>query len=113
MEKFNKHILILIAVIVIGMSIGYSALNSDLKISGEVNYRPQEDVRITNFTTDNKPNEMTVQYSDYSKHEVKLGYTTGVACSITYTLEVSNFSGVNIGIFFDKYVKKHNIQNFV
>ncbi len=98
MEKYNKYILILIAVIVIGMSIGYSALNSNLKISGEVNYRPQEDVRITNFTTDNKPNEMTIQYSDYSKYEVKLGYTTSGACNITYTVEVSNFSGVNIGI---------------
>ena len=98
MEKYNKYILILIAVIVIGMSIGYSALNSDLKISGEVNYRPQEDVRVTNFTANSKPDNITIEYSDYSKNQVKLGYTTTGACSITYTVEITNYSTVNMGI---------------
>ncbi len=98
MGKYNKYILIMIIVIVLAMSIGYSVLNSELHISGEVNYRPEEDVRITNFTTNNKPSEMTIEYSDFSKHEVKLGYTTTGSCSITYTVEVKNSSGVNMGI---------------
>ncbi len=98
MEKYNKFLIGLIVVTVLVMTIGYSVLNSDLKISGEVNYRAQDDVRITSFTTDSKPDEMTIQYSDYSKHEVKLGYTTTGACSITYTVEVKNSSGVNMGI---------------
>ncbi len=98
MEKYNKYILILIVAIVIGMSIGYSALNSDLKISGEVNYRAQDDTRITSFTTNSKPSQMTIEYSDFSKHEIKLGYTTTGACSITYTVEVKNSSGVSMGI---------------
>ncbi len=98
MEKYNKFLIGLIVVTVLAMSIGYSVLNSDLKISGEVNYRAQDDIRITSFTTDSKPDEMTIQYSDFSKHEVKLGYTTTGECSITYTVEVKNSSGVSMGI---------------
>ena len=111
MEKYNKYILILIAVIVIGMSIGYSALNSDLKISGEVNYRPQEDVRVTNFTANSKPDNVTIEYSDYSKNQVKLGYTNTLeqATSITYTVEITNYSTVNMGIL-EIYDTDENVE---
>ena len=39
LEKYNKYILVLIGAVVIFMSIGYSVLESNLRISGEVNYR--------------------------------------------------------------------------
>ena len=109
MEKYNKYILILIAVIVIGMSIGYSVLNSDLSITGDVNYRPQEDVRVTNFTANSKPDNVTIEYSDYSKNQVKLGYTTTGACSITYTVEITNYSTVNMGIL-EIYDTDENVE---
>ncbi len=98
MKKFNKYILALIVITVVVMTIGYSALNSELNITGDVNYRPEKDVRITSFTTSEKPSEMTVEYADFSKHEIKLGYTTTGECSITYTVKVENFSAVNMGI---------------
>ncbi len=100
MEKYNKFILILIAVVVIGMSIGYSALNSNLSITGDVNYRPQEDVRVTKFVAKDMPSDVVIEYSDYSKHQVKLGYTNTEEqeTSITYTVEVTNYSNVSMGI---------------
>ena len=97
-EKLNKFLLVSIIVLVLLMSIGYSALNKSLNISGNLTYRPQKDVRITNFTTGNKPSNMTINYSDFSKTEVKLGYTTTSSASITYTVEVTNYSNTEIGI---------------
>ncbi len=98
MRKLNKFLLVVIALTIVAMTVGYSALNSTLNITGDLNYRAQDDTRITGFTANSKPSQMTIEYSDYSKHEVKLGYTTTGACSITYTVEVKNSSGVNMGI---------------
>ncbi len=111
MEKYNKYILILIAVIVIGMSIGYSVLNSNLSITGDVNYRPQEDVRVTNFTANSKPDNITIEYSDYSKNQVKLGYTNTEEqeTSIIYTVEITNYSTVNMGIL-EIYDTDENVE---
>ncbi len=96
-KKFNFFLIILISIVLL-MSIGYSALNKSLSISGNLTYRPQKDVRITNFTTSNKPSNMTINYSDFSKTEVKLGYTTTGSANITYNIEVTNFSSTAMGI---------------
>ena len=41
---------------------------------------------------------MTINYLDFSKTEVKLGYTTTSSASITYTVEVTNYSNTEIDI---------------
>ncbi len=97
-KYLHKIIFIAIIFTVLLMSIGYSVLESNLKISGEVNYRPQKDVRITNFTSNNISENVNLQYFNFSKHEIKLGYTTTSSASITFNVEVSNFSNLNMGI---------------
>ncbi len=93
LEKYNKYILVLIGAVVIFMSIGYSVLESSLRISGEVNYRADAEVRVTDFVAKDVPSNMTIQYSEFSKHEVKLGFTpTNADASVTFEVTVKNNS---------------------
>ena len=112
MKKYNKYILVLIGAVVIFMSIGYSALESNLRISGELNYRADAEVRVTNFVAKSVPNNMNIQYSEFSKNEVKLGYTpmeneASVKFEVTvknnspYTFVISNIENSNINTSYE------------
>ena len=79
------------------MSIGYSALNRSLGITGDLTYRPQGDMRITNITQGTVTGA-TIQYADFSRKEIKLGYISTGAASVTYTVEITNYSNVEMGI---------------
>ena len=46
--RTNKILFLLFCVITLSLTVGYSALNQELKISGEAVFRVKEDIRITN-----------------------------------------------------------------
>ena len=92
-RKFDKYLLSLIVVVVFFMTIGYSVLNKELNITGELTYRPDDKVRIINFlpNPEGSANNMTIQYADYSKREVKIGCTpSDLTATVTYDVTVEN-----------------------
>ena len=92
-KKTNKYLIILIVFITCLFSVGYSALNKELNISGELTYRPDDKVRIINFlpNPEGSANNMTIQYADYSKREVKIGCTpSDLTATVTYDVTVEN-----------------------
>ena len=106
MSKYINRLLgILIIVVVCLFSIGYSVLNRELNITGELNYRPVGDVRITNLSATNLNGAM-INYADFSKNEIKLGYTTTSPVDVTYKVEVTNYLDVPMGI-----LKIENLPN--
>ena len=55
-KNFNKYIGFIIILIIFSLSIGYSVLNKELLISGELIYRAEADIRITNVKLDSVSN---------------------------------------------------------
>ena len=96
-KKLSKILIFSIIGIVFLFSVGYSVLNKNLTVSGELTYRQKVDIRITNVTQKTLTNA-TLQYIDYSKKEIKLGYTSSGAATIEYTVEVTNFTSTEVGI---------------
>ena len=64
--------MLLIIVVVLGLSIGYSALNTDLSISGEAYVRVPSDVRITNISLIDISNGKEIYNSKYSKEATNM-----------------------------------------
>ncbi len=80
------------------MSIGYSALNKNLNISGDLTYRPKGDIRITNVTQATLTGA-TLQYADFSKNEINFAYeSTTTSATIALTVEVTNYTDTEMGI---------------
>ena len=46
-EKTGMMIYMLIASFILSLTVGYTALNSEVTISGEATFRVEEDIRIT------------------------------------------------------------------
>lgn len=92
-KKLDKIILLAIVGVIFATSIGYSALNSKLMISGNLTYRPDQEIRVTGFFQKGTTSNMTVEYADYSKKEVKLGFTpSATTATVTYEVTVQNKS---------------------
>ena len=47
MNRTNNILFILLCIIVLSFTVGYSSLNKELKISAEASYRPEVDLRVT------------------------------------------------------------------
>ncbi len=81
------------------MSVGYSVLNKELNISGDLIYRAEADIRITNVRLDSVSNTVESFSPNFSKDEVIIGFNMGSDTStITYKIEVTNYSDVEMGI---------------
>ena len=92
-KKLNKIIAVSIILVIIFMSIGYSALNKNLNISGELTYRPDEQIRVTSFVPKGSASNMTIQYYEFSKKEVRLGCTpSATTATASYDVTVQNKS---------------------
>jgi len=79
------------------ISIGYSALNTNLLISGEANIRVPADIRITNIKQLGNINDGYETYNaEYYKDGIKL-YTTlpNLNSEVTYEVEVTNSSDLS------------------
>ena len=91
---------ILVCAFVLSFTVGYSALNRDLKISGEGVFRVEEDIRITNIELSEIYDAVENYNADYSKNTIKIGATlNSLTSSITYKVSVTNI--VNVGMWID------------
>ena len=74
------------------LSVGYAALNSDLKISGEANFRVVKDIRITDVSLYETTNLGLESYtSKYSKDTITIGSDLKqVNSTISYKVKVQN-----------------------
>ena len=74
------------------LSVGYAALNSDLKISGEANFRVVKDIRITDVSLYETTNLGLENYtSKYSKDTITIGSDLKqVNSTISYKVKVQN-----------------------
>ena len=82
------------------LSVGYAALNSDLKISGEASFRVESDIRITDVSLYETTNLAVENYtSKYSKDTVTIGTKlTQVNSTISYKVKVQNSGTVAMWI---------------
>ena len=82
------------------LSVGYAALNSDLKISGEASFRVESDIRITDVSLYETTNLAVENYtSKYSKDTITIGTKlTQVSSTISYKVKVQNSGTVAMWI---------------
>lgn len=95
-EKIDLMLFLLFCFLTLTFTIGYSALNTELKISGEAVYRVQADIRITDVSFSEGTYANENYNSKYSKDQVNLGVTlTSLDSSIKYKVTVTNIGNVN------------------
>ncbi len=92
-DKHNKYLILLVVALILFMSVGYAALNRELNITGEITYRPEENIRVVDFQQKNATS-MNTKYSNFSKKEVKVAFTPLVSgATATYEVKVKNNNG--------------------
>ncbi len=96
-NKINIISLTASLLVIFVMSIGFSVLNRTMNITGELTYRPEVNMRITNLTEKARDN-VDISYIDFSRKEIKIGYTSHGPTTLSYTVEVTNFNGTEGGI---------------
>ena len=91
-DKTELMLFLLFVCFTLCLSVGYAALNSDLKISGEANFRVESDIRITNVSLYETTNLGLENYtSKYSKYTVTIGADLKqVNSTISYKVKVQN-----------------------
>ena len=83
--------MLLIIIVVLGLSIGYSALNTELFISGDAIVRADADIRIIDLTLLESTNGGQELYrSEYTKATTKMFARLPSNSSITYEVVVTN-----------------------
>ena len=98
-NRINKKIFISIAIIfsIASISIGYSALNTTLNISGEVAARVPSDIRITNLKTVRLSDGAYNTYNpSFSKDTTTISTTLPEEISVAeYVITITNYSNKN------------------
>ena len=92
--EFGWFLLILTTILILLASVGYSALSTNLLISGEVHIRVPADIRITNISLLESTSQGYETYnSEYYKDGVKI-FTTlpNINSTVTHQVEVKNTS---------------------
>ncbi|MBQ9013377.1 MAG: hypothetical protein IJ094_07480, partial [Bacilli bacterium] len=101
-KKDRRGIIVslLIFSFVLMLSVGYSALNEELTISGEAHFRAQSDIRITDVSLYITINNGIEDYnSTYGKDSMKVGVTLpSNNSSVTYKVKVTNYSNIPMKI---------------
>jgi len=94
LSKFNKILVIFIVIMTFAISIGYSALNASLSISGDLVYRVPADIRITGVKLSSVTNGGLEQYTPkYTKDTVSLGLKLpNLNSTVVYEVTVTNKS---------------------
>ena len=98
--RTNKILFLLFCVITLSLTVGYSALNQELKISGEAVFRVKEDIRITNVELAETTQMGIENYeSKYTKNSITLGVTLpNIESTISYDVEIINSGTVSMWI---------------
>ncbi len=102
MEKiFNFKITpIVLAIFVILLSVGYSAFQESMNITGSVlDVRVEADIRITGISVDSSTGNAISTYEEYNVKNISMGVTLPSSNStVTYKIEVTNFGNVPMAI---------------
>ena len=95
-NKTNLYLFYLMGVIVLSLSVGYSAITSDVSISGEAAFRVEEELRITGITLYETTYNGEESYSPkYTKDTVTIGVDLKeVESTVTYKMELINYGTV-------------------
>ena len=95
-NKLKKYLYTLVIVFTLLLSVGYSALNEDLKISAEASFRVLEDLRITDVSLYETTNNGIERYqSKYTKDSITMGVDLKeTGSTVTYKVEVTNYGTV-------------------
>lgn len=94
LNKLNKILLIFVLFVSFSVSIGYSALNASLSVSGDLVYRSPADIRITGVKISSVTNGGLEQYSPkYTKDTVSLGLKLpNINSTVVYEVTIKNNS---------------------
>ena len=97
-KKDRRGIIVslLIFSFVLMLSVGYSALNEELTISGEAHFRAQSDIRITDVSLYTTTYSALEDYNpSFGKDSMKAGVTLpSNNSSVTYKVTVTNYSNI-------------------
>ena len=93
-SKKGKLVALLLTCFVLMLSVGYTALNEELTISGEASFRVEEDIRVTKINILETTNNALEDYSpNYSKDTVKVGITLpNNNSTVKYRVKITNYS---------------------
>lgn len=96
----RKHLgMLLIIIVVLSLGIGYSALNTDLNISGEAIVRADSDIRITDIKLLDTVNGGKELYNfEFTKDTTEMFVHLPSNSSVTYEVTVINKSGVRFKV---------------
>lgn len=110
-EKNNLLLFILFCVLTLSFTIGYSALNKELKISGEAVYRAKTDIRVTNIELSGMEFLGVENYkSKYSVNTVNVGVNLPeLRSTVTYKIQVTNVG--SRAMWIDSITKDINNSN--
>ena len=99
-EKTGMMIYMLIAAFILSLTVGYTALNSEVTISGEATFRVEEDIRITNVELSETTNMGIENYENkYGKDSITLGVDLKeINSSVTYNVQIVNKGNVSMWI---------------
>ena len=106
----GKLITLLIASFVLLLSVGYTALNEELTISGESSFRVEEDIRVTGINLLETTNSSIEDYNPtYGKDGIKVGVTLpSNNSSVTYKVTVTNYGNTSMEL---KTIEKEIVNN--
>ena len=91
-NKINMMLYLLVCIFILSLTVGYAAINQDLKISGEATFRVEEDIRITNVELSETTNMGIENYtSKYGKDSITLGVDLKeINSTVTYNVQIIN-----------------------
>jgi len=103
-RRFKKGLILTIVVLtILLLSMGYSAFNTELNITGiAFDVRPTKDIRITGVSVDPDSviSDASMTYTDYNVNRLLLGVKLpNKDSSIKYKVEITNIGDVEMGIF--------------
>ena len=98
MKNIKYYLLVLFGIL--SLSIGYSALNTDLSISGESIVRADVDIRVTDIKLDNILNNGKEMYSpEFTKDTTAMCVSLNQQNStVTYNVTITNKTGKKIKV---------------
>ena len=99
-NKNNKILYVLFIMLTLLLTVGYTALNEELNITGEATFRKEEEIRITNVELNETTNEGLENYeSKYSKNTISVGVDLKkLTSTVKYKVTVSNTGSVAMWI---------------
>ena len=89
-KKFTTLTYITCFIMVLFTTIGYSAMNRAVNISGDIALRVAGDIRITGVSKSSSTNNALSTYANFSKNTLALGTSMPANSTITYSFKIKN-----------------------